>query len=153
VAAIDAAPIQVGSTPNRSFADTTVVAGTTYVYYVQAIDGAMTSAPSAKDIATTIFFTDNLTPGTTAVKAVHLTELRAAVNAVLDAAGLPPGSFTDTATPGLVVKAYHVDQLRSALTTARNKWSLPPLPWTHNIGAGVTTIRAIDFEELRDGMR
>ena len=58
-----------------------------------------------------------LTPGVTPVRSVHLTELRAALDAVYDAAGRPRPNYTDAVvTAGVsVVKAAHVTELREAV--------------------------------------
>ena len=57
------------------------------------------------------------TPGVTPVRRVHLTELRAALDAVSDAAGRPRPNYTDAdVTAGVsVVTAAHVTELREAV--------------------------------------
>ena len=67
-----------------------------------------------------IFSPDTLCPdrfGVTPVRSVHLTELRAALDAVYDAAGRPRPNYTDAdVTAGVsVVKAAHVTELREAV--------------------------------------
>src|SRR5688572_3430762 len=71
-----------------NYVDNTAVANTAYLYKVRSSNGAE-SGDSNIDLATTVIFTDpTLTAGSTAVKAVHFTELRTAVNAVRTLAGL-----------------------------------------------------------------
>ena len=87
---------------------------------------------SPADLATTILFTDpSLGVGTTAIRPVHIVELRTAVNAARMLAGLSGGSYTDaTLTPGSTpIKADHVTNLRSALANARNLLPLPAAVW------------------------
>jgi hypothetical protein len=59
-----------------------------------------------------------LIPGATLVKAVHITEMRTAVNAIYSALGLPMPAYTDPtlargATP---IKAVHLSELRAAVS-------------------------------------
>jgi hypothetical protein len=51
----------------------------------------------------------------TVIKAVHLTELRTAVNAVRTAAGLSPATFTDATPGGILIKAIHIQELRAGV--------------------------------------
>jgi hypothetical protein len=76
---------------------------TTYLYQVREVDGSNNvGPPSNLDLATTILFTDDpVVARSTVIKAVHLTELRTAVNAVRAAAGLSPATFTDTIVSGV----------------------------------------------------
>jgi hypothetical protein len=89
------------------------------------------------------------------VRAIHLTQLRTAVNAMRAAAGLPAFVFTDPAlVPGTAVKRLHVTELRSALDAARATIGLPALAYTDStITAGSTPIRAAPITELRGGTR
>ena len=58
-----------------------------------------------------------LTPGVTPVKRVHLTELRAALDAVYDAVGRARPSYMDaTVTAGTTaIRAAHIMELRAAV--------------------------------------
>src|SRR6185369_15133366 len=106
---------------STSYSDATVLAGASYVYKVRAIDSFSRVSPfSAPDAATTILFTDDpLTAQVTNVRAVHLTELRQAVNCMRAAAGLTAATFTDPALAGVSVQALHQNELRAALDPAR----------------------------------
>lgn len=92
-----------------------------------------------------------LTPGTTVVKAVHLTELRTRVNAMRRRCGLSDTAWTDpNVVPGATpVRAVHFTQLREAIEEAYRACGLTPPPWTEPITAGVTPIRAEHVSELR----
>ncbi len=147
------APIVTAST---TFNDTTAVAGTTYVYTVRALDSASRPSPySAPDAATTIVFTDDpLAAGSTKVKAVHLTQLRQAVNAMRTAAGLSAASFTDPVLTNVRVKRAHVQELRTALNPARSALGLSALVFTDpTLTAGTTRIKAVHVGELRNGVK
>ena len=130
--------------------DTGLVADTTYLYKVRTTSGSGFSSP---DAATTSIFTDASLAGTT-IKAAHFTELRAAVNAMRAAAGLPAGTFTDptlTARSTKVMRA-HIVELRSALDAARALVGLPAITYTDAaITARVTPVKAVHVTQLRAG--
>jgi len=141
----------VGTPATASYSDATVAADKTYVYRVLAVSASGTSAPSAPDLATTFFFTDDPVTAGGIVKAVHLTQLRTAVNLVRAAAGLAAFSFTDP-TPTLI-RAVHISELRSALDPARAALGAPALVYTNPITPQVTAVRAIHVQELRAGVK
>jgi len=143
---------QVGTTSSTSFPDNSVAANTAYLYKVRAIDASSNvSGFSNIDLASTVPFTDTITPGSTPVKALHFTELRVAVNAVRFLAGLGAASFTDgTLTSSTTIKAVHLTELRSALDTARASLVLPALTYTDpTITSGSTVVKAVHVTELR----
>ena len=142
----------VGTTSGTTF-DDVVPAGSAHLYEVRALSGSTASPFTAPDLATAIVFTDPvLTPGTV-IKAVHITELRAAVNAVRALATLGDAVFTDDSLPKVAIKAVHVTELRSRLDEARYTVLLPALSYGHTITAGTTTVREMDLTELRSGVR
>jgi len=144
----------LGTTGATNFSDTTASASTTYVYRVRALTESSPTTYSSGDIATTIVFTDDpLVVQGTKVKAVHLTELRNAVNSVRAAAGLGAATFTDPSPSGVKIKAVHVQELRNALDPARVNLGLPAISYTNTLSAGVTKVRAIDFTEIRNGVK
>jgi len=142
-----------GTSATNSFSDA-VSTGAAALYRVRAIVSGVASANSNVDLGTAILYTDDpLTAGTTFVKGVHLTELRAAVTAVATLAATLPVSLTDvpvtTSTP---IKSIHVTELRSALDTARSHLGLPALTYA-NSAASNTLVRTTDITELRNGMK
>lgn len=144
------------TTPSTNYSDTSVVAGASYVYKVRAIDAAAhQSAFSAPDAATTIFFTDDpLIAATTPTKAVHLTELRQAVNALRTTAGLGAASFTDASLAGVAVKATHIQELRTALNQALTALGISTITFTDpTLTAGTSIVRAAHIQELRSGVK
>ncbi|HKO58833.1 MAG TPA: fibronectin type III domain-containing protein, partial [Thermoanaerobaculia bacterium] len=70
------------TTAGLAWNDNTVSGSTTYIYRIRALDASARPSPlSAPDTATTLVFTDDpVLAGGTIVKAVHLLELRQAVN-------------------------------------------------------------------------
>lgn len=144
------------TTASTAFTDTTATAGNSYVYKVRAIDGlARVSGFSAPDAATTILFTDDpLTAHVTKVRAVHITELRLAVNAMRAAAGLGAASFVDPAPAGVRLKAVHQSELRSALDPARAALGLAAMVYTDPTIVPMTTLaKAAHIEQLRLGVK
>jgi hypothetical protein len=144
----------VNTSGTTTFADSGLTASTTYFYKVRAIKADLSaSAFSAIDAATTIVFTDaslNTCPAVL-IKAVHITQLRSAVNAARAAAGLTAFTFTDAAlAPGNVIKAVHITELRTALAPVLSAISVTPSYTDPTITPGVTTAKAAHVRELRD---
>ncbi len=146
----------VGSPSTNAFTDNTVSADTTYLYRVRAI--APSDDPSGFstiDPATTVLFTDDpLTATVTTIKAVHLTQLRTAVNAFRAAADLDPLGADPTVAVGATVQAEHILDLRLGLDTARSVLALSALSYTDpSLTPGVTTAKAAHVTELRNGVK
>ena len=143
--------------PNTQFTDNTALANTAYLYRVRSSDGAQNeSVDSNRDLATTVIFTDaSLGTGTTRIKAVHITELRTAVNAVRALTPLGAGLYTDpTITAGTTrIRRLHVIDLRTALDAARLNLSLSALSYVESLTAGVTRIKSSHLNELRAGVQ
>jgi hypothetical protein len=142
---------QIATPTGTSFTDAGRQPDTTYVYRVRATgdSGTTPSAYSNREHATTVMFTDDpLIPNVTTIKAVHLTELRTAVNAVRVTAGLAPVGWTDPNPLGATVKAVHILELRSALTPALAALG-KSASYTDALGDG-SPIRAVHFQEIRN---
>ncbi len=138
------------------YPDGSVVADTSYVYRVRALDASSRVSPfSAPDAATTKFFADDpLIAHSTVIKALHITELRQAVNMMRAAASLGAGSFTDANPTGLLIQKIHIDQLRTALDQARLALGLPAINYTDGtINAQTTVVQAAHIEDLRTGVK
>jgi len=85
------------------------------------------------------------------IKAVHILELRAAIDDTRAAKGLLPYNFEDPGLgAGTAIRAVHLTQLRTALTEAYAAAQLPaPLFTDPQITPGVTTIKAAHITEIR----
>ena len=145
----------VGSTAGNSLTDT-ASSGAAYLYKVTASGAGGTSPDSNVDLATTVVFTDaTLTARSTAIKSVHVTQLRTAVNAVRALASLASHPFTDLAlSAGMPVRSLHLTELRSALAAARSALGLSSLAYGEStITARATSVKASHLTELRDGVR
>lgn len=139
-----------GTSLTTSFPDS-ASAGTAYLYRVRAVNAGGSSGDSAADLATTVIFTDGALSGLP-VKALHLAELRTAVNAVRAQAGQGAATFTDAAAAGVIVKAVHVTELRSYLDQAMAVLGMTTGGWTDASLAGVP-IKAVHFEQIRNRVK
>jgi hypothetical protein len=131
--------VQIGTSATNSYVDTTAAANTAYLYRVRAVGSGGTDDPLGSGVV---------------VRAVHLAELRTAVNAVRALAGLPAATFTDSATRGVVVKAIHITELRAALDAAMNAIGFTSLAggYTDTLSSAVK-IKAIHFQEIRNRVK
>jgi hypothetical protein len=144
---------QIGTSNTTSFVDNTASANTAYLYRVRSVNSGGASSDSASDLATTVIFTDDpLVARSTKIKAVHLAELRTAVNAVRSLAGIGTTTFTDSASPGVVVKAIHINQLRAALDPALSALGFASGGYTDTLSTGVL-IKAVHLQEIRNRVK
>jgi galactose oxidase-like protein/fibronectin type III domain protein len=145
----------LSNTTSLSYTDGSLSSTTTYIYRVRAVDaGGNYSDFSNTDIATTVVFTDDPVAATMLIKAVHITELRAAVNAVRAAAGQSATTWTDSSLSGVEVKAVHISELRSAIDAARYALGLSNASYTDpSLTPASTIIKAVHVNELRDRVK
>ena len=145
----------IGTSSGPSFSDSFVSAGVSYLYRVRALDGAGDiSAFSNVDAATTIVFTDEpLIAASTQIKALHVLELRTAVNAMRAAADLPPMGADATVAAGAPVRSQHITALRTALAEARSAAGLPSVTLTDPGLSTGTFIRAAHVQDLRNAVK
>lgn len=130
------------------------MADNAYLYKVRAYQAssATTSAYSPPDLATTVIFTDDTLSGIP-TKAVHITQLQTAVNAVRAVCGLGIVTFASV-TPGTGESASLITSLRMKLDEARAARSLPAQTYMDStITAGSTIIRAQHILDLRSGVQ
>lgn len=134
--------------------DSGLAPATGYLYRVRAVGSSGTSGFSATDAAATIVFADAFVSPGTPIRAVHLAELRAGVDAMRAIAELPPLTLTSVPGAGMVIRASHFEELRSGLDEARDALGLHPLVWTPPaITGGATAVGASHIVELRDGVQ
>jgi hypothetical protein len=147
--------------PTRSYNDTGVTIDSAYLYRVRAVfSNAGVSDYSNQDIATTVAFTDEQLHGAV-IKAVHLRELRRAVNAVrARAGGLAASSWTYpdpvSSPPEQRRKIYleDVTDLRARLDEALGPLGLPTggYPEVPTLDHG-DVVNAEHFEQIRQRVR
>jgi hypothetical protein len=138
------------TTSATSATDSGLNSDTTYPYKVRAKNATSLSGFSALDPATTTVFIDSSLSGVV-VQAVHLAQIRTAVNAMRAAVGLSPVTFTDSSLTGgsTIIRGVHVTELRDALGAARALMSLPVIFYTDPGVLTGTSIRAVHLMELR----
>jgi hypothetical protein len=141
------------TTAATNYTDPSVSSGSACLYKIRAIDAFARYSPyTAADAATTFTFTDDpAIAGTTAVKAVHMTELRLAVNALRTIAGLGSMSFSAPAPAiGAVVRSATVLELRTATDAARSALGLSAMSYTD---PSPGTVKAVHVQQLRDSVK
>lgn len=102
------------------------------------------------------FTNDPLTSQVTPVKAVHITELRQAINTLRSRNGLAAFGFTDpTLTAGVTqVRAVHITDLRTALNPVYDALGRARPSYTDpTISAGQRVIKKVHIEEIRSAVR
>jgi YD repeat-containing protein len=131
----------------------TVGSATAHTYYAIATKSGTSSPRSAVDLATTVIFTDpTILPGLYDRKAVHITQLRTAVNAVRAAAGLGQATFTDSVLTDVMPKAVHIQELQDRLDEGRIALGLAATGYTRRPVAG-QYMQTIDVIGLRGGVQ
>jgi len=145
----------VGSRTGTSLSDSTVAAGITYLYRVQAFGTiAANSGFSSMDPATTILFTDDPLTAGTIVKVIHMSQLRTAVNAMRASVLFPSLAPDATVAAGAVVRAQHVNDLRTGVATARSEMiGVPAMTFTDTLTPGATPVKALHVQELRNSVK
>jgi hypothetical protein len=135
-----------------SYPTETLPAGSVGVYAVVARGTSGSISPmSDRDLASGFTFLDDpLLPLSTVIKAAHLTQLQNAINAVRVAAGLTATTFP---APTGAITAAQLTSLRQALTQARSALNLSTTISDPTITPGVTRVRAIHLQELRDAVK
>jgi parallel beta-helix repeat protein len=163
------AGISCGATCAASFTTGTQVtlsaaaaAGAVFAQWTGACTGTQspcTVTVSASMTVTAAFaqpFTDDpLSPAATPVRAVHLSELRAAVDALRSWRSLAAVSWTDPSIAAGVtpVRAVHLAELRTALDAVYAADGLSTPGWTPALSAGFTPVTAAQFEQVRQAIR
>ena len=100
-------------------------------------------------VAPPVAFTDDpLVAGVTVVKAVHINELRTAINTKRGAAGLAPAAWATVIAAGGSIAAADVVEMRGALTPA-----LAVAPSYTDATLTGTPIKAVHIQELRNLVR
>jgi RHS repeat-associated protein len=95
-----------------------------------------------------VFTDDPLTAGIT-IKAIHITELRDAINQARAHASLLAASWAEAITPGVTVKASHITEMRARIDEARTALGLAAASYTDPSLAAGTIIKAVHIQELR----
>lgn len=146
-----------GSAPQAVSANVAGLAcNTLYRFRVRASNSGGTALGGGSTFRTgncpIVFTNDPLLAGVTPVRAIHITELRAGINALRTSAGLTSFSFAETIVSGGFVKASHIGELRTALDQTRAALGLTKITYAYAIVSGAV-IHAIDIMEIRNALR
>lgn len=131
----------------------------TNVLTVTARDAAGNTATDTLTVTLTGNFTfteDPLIAQSSIIRAVHVTELRTAINNARTARGLAPFTWTDATLTagGSLVRAIHLIELRTALNQAYQAAGRQVPTYSEaSVAAGATTIKASHLNELRSALR
>jgi RHS repeat-associated protein len=156
-----------GTTSSTTLVDTGTSSGNAYLFRVCVANGSGQCVSSFSNIAlgAAITFTDPTIISTvddptgvtaTLVRAVHITELRTAVNAVRTLAGLPNATWTWTVAAGQPIRVADVRDLRTALAAALTALQIDQTPYIDPTLLGfsedpinATRIKADHIRQLR----
>ena len=137
----------------NSYSDLSVTAGASYLYIVRATNASTSSPDSAPDLATAIIFTnDPLVTGTTTIQAVHLSEMRSAVNGMGAISGQGPFTYATGGSAGTAITAAQINELRTFLDGTLSVIGFATGGYTDALSAGVQ-IKAVHFQEIRDRVK
>jgi glucose/arabinose dehydrogenase len=116
--------------------------------------GSVYSKTNAFAYLPTVFTDDTITVGQTTAKAQHIIELRQAIDALRNVAGLGPAPWTDLSlAAGNTIKAIHIQELRAFLDDVATRLGYSTSPYTD---PGLTSgflIKRIHIEDLRQRIR
>jgi RHS repeat-associated protein len=155
--------VSAGTTSNTSFTDNGVTAGNAYLYRVCVADGSGNCASGFSNVAfatvfsftdpTLITIQDDPSGATvTSAKAVHITQLRTAVNAVRSLAGLSNATWSTTVVSGGTISKDDIKDLRDRLNDAFTPLTIPLPTYTDATLVGApngTLIKGAHIRELR----
>lgn len=131
--------------------DPAIVSGKAYVYRLRAIDSnGISSEASDPDVASVVAFTDDPAGGTP-IRALHISELRRAVDEIRQLAGLPP-AWTTYDPPAGVVPAADFTVIRDRLNDARLSLQLPFVDFIDPVEKA-QPIRGNAINTLRGGVK
>lgn len=140
-----------------TYTDQNLSASTAYVYKVIAVNTALLRSPdSNRDLAYTgVFIDDPLVANATPIRAQHILNLRQAVAAARQTAGLSAPVWTDLALGvGTLIRAIHVSDLRLNLNPALTVLVLSTPTYTDNpLISGVTIVKAVHIQEIRNRLK
>ena len=99
-----------------------------------------------------VFSDSTLTPLASVIRALHVTELRTAIDTLRTRQGLAAFGWTDSAivAGATVIKRSHLVEMRSAVAAVYTARGLSAPAWTDaTITPGATTVRSVHVTELR----
>jgi hypothetical protein len=146
---------QVSGTTYEYIDSSGLTAGNAYTYEVRAVDeNGFAGMFSRPDLAVVMQFADDpiplLSDGSTPIRAVHVSELRKAVDAARAAVLLAPAWTNYTVTGP--IRAAHLQEIRNKLNEVRSVLGLPIVVFTDPVTPG-TLIKRTNVRQLRSGVK
>lgn len=149
-------PVYIGSTSGSTGGGVTyttyITTGTAAAFAAVARNSTQSSPMGPRAVTSAYVFTDNLVAGTSLAKALHFAQLQAAVNGYRIVTGLTQTTFSPIAA-GAAITAADLTALRNAIAEARAVLGRPVAFTDPTITPGLTRIRAVHLQELRDALR
>lgn len=144
----------LATTTQSGYTDTTAQVDNAYLYQVRAVDSdGKVLTISNWDLVTTVVMADDpLTQRETPVRAVHITDLRKAINAVRELSGLPLAGWAYPDISEQPVRAVDTEELRSKLAQALTILDLPVPDWT-DPALSNAIINAAYLEQIRQAVK
>jgi glucose/arabinose dehydrogenase len=99
-----------------------------------------------------VFTDDPIVPGSTVVKAVHVTELRSLINVLRRRFGLSEFVWTDPTIASTVVKAIHITEMRAALNEAFAAAGRAQPTYTDPALSVGNAVKAVHLTDLRSAV-
>lgn len=146
----------VSTTASSPFVESFLGFEAAYLYRVRAVSSCGTTPFTNTDVLNRLAsYTDEpLVAGSTVVKAVHITELRSAIDAVRWLALLPSATYGETPAAGAPVKPAHILEMRANLDAALAVLGATIPSYTDStLASGGTVIRKAHIQQLRDAAR
>lgn len=153
--------VTIGGVPAPFAGDTSSITVTTPAHSVGAVQidltptaGSVYSKTNAFAYLPTVFTDDTIVVGQTTAKAQHIIELRQAVDALRNVAGLGPAPWTDPSlAAGNTIRAIHIQELRAFLDDVAPRLGYSTSPYTDPGLTSGFTIKRVHIEELRQRIR
>src|SRR6185369_7407748 len=140
--------------PPYSHDDTRSISDSPLKLWGESSNKPAANTPPAPPVTGPPTFTDDpLTVNTTQVKALHVNELRDAINQLRVRAGLFTVSWAETIATGGPIKATHITEMRTRLEEARTALGLSATVYTDPALAANFLIKAAHIQELRDSLK
>lgn len=146
---------QVSGTTYEYIDGSGLTAGNAYTYEVRAVDGnGFAGMFSRPDLAVVMQFADDpiplLSDGITPIRAIHISELRKAVDAARAVVLLAPAWTTYTVSGA--IRAAHLQEIRNKLNEVRSVLGLPAVVFTDPV-TPATLVRRTNVRQLRSGVK
>jgi RHS repeat-associated protein len=113
----------------------------------------LSSSPAPFQSGPPTFTDDPLVAGTTIVKALHVTELRDAINLLRIRAGIATVTWAESVSAGVLIKASHITEMRTRLEEARTALALSATSYTDPSLTVSTLVKAVHIQEIRDSLK